>query len=71
MFQDVYTVLKGLVQRFFLPVLALCIELYIAKSLGAQNISKATLPFAGIVAAVSLLCLFYYPRLMLFTAMAV
>lgn len=71
MFQDVYTVLKGLVQRFFLPVLALCIGLYIAKSLGAQNISKATLPFAGIVAAVSLLCLFYYPRLMLFTAMAV
>lgn len=71
MLQDVYIVLKGLVQRFFLPGLALVIGLYVAQSLGGQNISKAVLPVAGITAAITILSMFYYPRLMLFSAMAV
>lgn len=71
MFKDVYIVLKGLVQRYFLPGLALLIGLFMAKTLGAQNIPKAALPVAGIIGVSSILCLFYFPRLMLFSAMSV
>lgn len=71
MFRDVYLVLKGLVQRYGLLFLSVVIGLFIAKSLGAQSISKATMPVVGISAITILLLLFYYPILNLFAALAV
>lgn len=68
MFKDILTFLKGIFDRFWVLGLSVIIGLYIAKSLGGQSISSAVLPVAGIIGISVVLMLFYYPQLIIFSA---